>query len=341
MKVALVRLSAIGDCTLVLPVVRALLRQKPELELYWIIGKAAYSLLKDSAHPRLHYIPIDKPKSFSDYRKLKKQLAEHSFDAVLAMQASARANLMYPLMRSPRKIGFDKTRARDWQWLFTNERIDFSDEHLHDSFKRFAELLIQKKLEVRTDDWLITLSHDNASAIATMSLPENYVVINPAASKLERCWSTANKVQLIQQIKERYQLPVVLTGGPDKLDHELAQQIESRVDVINCVGKTNLQQLAVILHKATVCIAPDTGPAHIANGVGTPVIGLYAVAPSKLSGPYLNQKYTIDKFEQAVKQLLGKQLNEIGWRTRVHNRQAMDLISVDEVMAKLSLILKA
>ncbi len=341
MKVALVRLSAIGDCTLVLPVVRALLRQKPELELYWIIGEAAYSLLNDSAHPRLHYIPIDKPKNFSDYRKLKKQLSEHNFDAVLAMQASARANLMYPLIRSPRRIGFDKTRARDWQWLFTNERIEFCDEHLHDSFKRFAELLIQSKLDVRTDDWLIALSHDNASAIANMSLPENYVVINPAASKLERCWSTANTVQLIQQIKERYQLPVVLTGGPDQLDHDLAQQIESQVDVINYVGKTNLQQLAVILHKATVCIAPDTGPAHIANGVGTPVIGLYAVAPSKLSGPYLNQKYTIDKFEQAVKQLLGKQLNQIGWRTRVHNRQAMDLIGVDEVMAKLSLILKA
>ncbi|MBD3669086.1 MAG: glycosyltransferase family 9 protein [Kangiella sp.] len=340
MKVALVRLSAIGDCTLVLPVVRALLRQRPELELYWIIGKAAYSLLKDSAHPRLHYIPIDKPKSLSDYRSLKKQLAEHSFDAVLAMQASARANLMYPLIRCPRKIGFDKTRARDWQWLFTNERIEFCDEHLHDSFKRFAEQLTQDKLEVSADDWLITFSHDSANSIANMSLPEKYVVINPAASKLERCWSTANAVQLIQQIEERYQLPVVLSGGPDKLDHELAHQIESQVDVINCVGKTNLQQLAAILHKATVCIAPDTGPAHIANGVGTPVIGLYAVAPSKLSGPYLNQEYTIDKFEQAVKQLLGKQLNEIGWRTRVHNRQAMDLIGVDEVMAKLSLILK-
>lgn len=284
MKVALVRLSAIGDCTLVLPVVRALLRQKPELELYWIIGKAAYSLLKDSAHPRLHYIPIDKPKSLSDYRSLKKQLAEHSFDAVLAMQASARANLMYPLIRSPRKIGFDKTRARDWQWLFTNERIDFSDEHLHDSFKRFAELLIQSKLEVSAEDWVIILPSDAVSSIADLQLPERYVAINPAASKLERCWSTANTVQLIQQVRERYQLPIVLTGGPDKLDHELAQQIESRVEVINCVGKTNLQQLAVILHKATACIAPDTGPAHIANGVGTPVIGFMPLLPVSYRG---------------------------------------------------------
>jgi len=339
MKVALVRLSAIGDCTLVLPVVRALLRHKPELELYWIIGKAAYSLLKDSAHPRLHYVPIDKPKRIADYRALKKQLSGIQFDAVLAIQASARANLIYPLIRCARKIGFDKTRARDWQWMFTNEKIDFADEHLHDSFKRFAEQLTQSKLEVTNDDWLIDLSEEAQQSIVELNLPENYIVVNPAASKLERCWSTANTVQLIQQIKEHYQLPTVLTGGPDKLDHELAQEIESQVYVINCVGKTNLQQLAAILQKGKVCIAPDTGPAHIANGVGTPVIGLYAVAPSKLSGPYLNQEYTIDKFESAVQQFLGKSIDQAGWRTRVHNRQAMDLISVDEVMAKLSLLM--
>lgn len=339
MKVALVRLSAIGDCTLVLPVVRALLRQKPELELYWIIGKVAHSLLKDSTHPRLHYIPIDKPRSFSDYRNLKKQLAKQNFDAVLAMQASARANLIYPLIRCARKIGFDKTRARDWQWLFTNERIEFSDEHLHDSFKRFGEQLTKSKLEVSTDDWSLTLPSDAVSSITDLHVPESYVVINPAASKLERCWSTTNTVQLIKQIKERYQLPVVLTGGPDTLDYALAQEIESQVEVINYVGKTNLQQLAAVLQKAKVCIAPDTGPAHIANGVGTPVIGLYAVAPSKLSGPYLNQEYTIDKFEPAVKQFLGKRIDQVGWRKRVHNRQAMDLISVDEVMAKLNLLM--
>lgn len=340
MQVALVRLSAIGDCTLVLPVVRALLRQQPELELHWIIGKAAYSLLKHSTHPRLHFIAIDKPKSISDYRALKKQLSPIKFDAVLAMQASARANLIYPLIKSTRKIGFDKVRARDWQWLFTNERIAFADEHLHDSFRRFAEQLTNSRLEVTTDDWLIQLSDESQQSILELKLPEQFVVINPAASKLERCWSVNNYVQLIQQFKQQYDLPIVLTGGPDDLDKVLAKQIEEQVGVINCVGKTNLQQLAAILQKTKACIAPDTGPAHIANALGTPVIGLYAVAPSKLSGPYLNQSYTIDKFEQAVKQFLGKELNQISWRTRVHNRQAMDLISVDDVMVKVSSIFK-
>lgn len=340
MQVALVRLSAIGDCTLVLPVVRALLRQQPELELHWIIGKAAYSLLKHSTHPRLHFIAIDKPKSISDYKALKKQLSPIKFDAVLAMQASARSNLIYPIIKSTRKIGFDKIRARDWQWLFTNEKITFIDEHLHDSFKRFAEQLTHSTLEVAADDWLIHLSEDSQQSILELNLPEQFVVINPAASKLERCWSIENYVCLIQLIKKQYDLPVVLTGGPDKLDHDLAQAIEREVEVINCVGKTSLQQLAAILQKAKACTAPDTGPAHIANGVGTPVIGLYAVASSKLSGPYLNKVLTVDKFEQAVQQILGKELTDISWRTRVHNRQAMDLIGVDEVMEKLDSILK-
>jgi len=340
MQVALVRLSAIGDCTLVLPVVRALLKQQPELELHWIISNAAYSLLKNSTHPRLHFITIEKPKSISDYRALKKQLSPIKFDAVLAMQASARANLIYPLIKSTRKIGFDKTRARDWQWLFTNEKIAFVDEHLHDSFKRFAERLTHSTLEVTADDWLIQPSEDSQQSVLELNLPEQFVVINPAASKLERCWSIENYVHLIQQIKKQYNLPVVLTGGPADLDKDLAEQVEAQADVINCVGKTSLQQLAAILQKANICIAPDTGPAHIANSVGTPVIGLYAVAPSKLSGPYLNKALTIDKFEQAAKQILGKELTEISWRTRVHSRQAMDLIGIDDVMEKLDTILK-
>ncbi|HEY9031824.1 MAG TPA: glycosyltransferase family 9 protein [Kangiella sp.] len=340
MQVALVRLSAIGDCTLVLPVVRALLRQQPELQLHWIIGKAAYTLLKNSTHPRLHFIPIDKPNSIADYRTFKKKLASIPFDAVLAMQASARANLIYPLLNCPRKIGFDKIRARDWQWLFTNERITFAEEHLHDSFKRFAEQLTHSRLEVTTDDWLIQLSDQSRQSTLEFKLPEHFVVINPAASKLERCWSVNSYVQLVKEIKQQYDLPVVLTGGPDKLDHDLAQEIKSQIEVINCVGKTNLQELAATLQNAKVCIAPDTGPAHIANAVGIPVVGLYAVAPSKLSGPYLNQAYTLDKFEQAVKQFLGKEVSQIAWRTRVHSRQAMDLISVDEVMVKLDTILR-
>ncbi|GAA0206034.1 glycosyltransferase family 9 protein [Kangiella japonica] len=329
MNILVVRLSAIGDCTLVLPVIRAILEQKPEVTLTWLIGNDAYQLLKDSTHPRLRFIAVDKPKSIKDYRAIKSKLSE-TFDVLLAMQASTRANLIYPMVKARRKIGFDNTRARELHWLFTNETIDFKNEHLHDSFCQFAQ-----KLGVKTTDldWSIVLSESHQA----FKLPQRYIAINPAASKLERSWPAQRYAELIEYSVKQLNLSIVLTGGPANFEQELAREIARRcsTEVINLVGKTSLQQLAAILGNALLCIAPDTGPAHIANAMGTPVIGLYAVAPSRLSGPYLSRELTIDKFEFAVQALMKKDPKQVPWRTRVHDRRAMELITVSEVIAKI------
>ncbi|AOE49003.1 hypothetical protein KS2013_275 [Kangiella sediminilitoris] len=137
MNILVVRLSAIGDCTLVLPVIRAILEQKSEAKVTWLIGTAAYELLKHCTHPRLTYIATDKPRSIADYYRLKKKLGSQ-YDILMAMQASSRANFIYPMVKAKRRIGFDKVRARELQWLFTNEVIKFNLEHLHDSFCQFA-----------------------------------------------------------------------------------------------------------------------------------------------------------------------------------------------------------
>lgn len=338
MNILLVRLSAIGDCCLVLPVVRSVLEANENCHVHWLIGQGAYQLLKDCTHPRLHFTVIDKPKSIKDYRAIKKQFSEHQFDAVLAMQASSRANLIYPLIKAKRKIGFDKTRARELQWLFTHERIDFKAEHLHDSFMRFAHQLgIDGKQNNEASDWEIAIPLDWSQLKLKFQLPERFVVINPAASKLERSWRSKHYAEVIDIIKNRFGIEVVLTGGHAKFEMELTDRILQQVTAqpINVVGRTSLQELALILKQAELCIAPDTGPVHIANAMGTPVLGLYAVASSKLSGPYHSQSLTIDKFEQAVEEILKQDPATVAWKTRVHSRQAMDLISVQNVVEKL------
>ena len=68
---------------------------------------------------------------------------------------------------------------------------------------------------------------------------------------------------------------VILTGGPSKLEQRYAEEISQRVTkpVTNLVGQTNLKQLLVILENALGVISPDSGPAHMATTVGTPVMG--------------------------------------------------------------------
>src|SRR5487761_1955940 len=142
LHIAIVRFSALGDIVMVAAAVRALQQISPTATVTWITSPLAFSLLKDM--DGIDFVVIDKPRSFSDYRAFYRAFKHRHFDVVLAMQANLRINLLYPALRAPVKIGFDRTRAREGQWLFCNQRIPFQDNHLEDSFLSFVETLTGK-----------------------------------------------------------------------------------------------------------------------------------------------------------------------------------------------------
>ena len=125
------------------------------------------------------------------------------------------------------------------------------------------------------------------------------------------------------------------------MEIKYAAEIERKTTIkpLNLVGKTNLKELLAILQSAKVAIAPDTGPAHLANAVGTPVIGLYATSNPERTGPYLNQELTVNKYPEAARQEMNKNVDEIPWGKRVRNPEAMKMITTEEVMEKLQLAL--
>jgi heptosyltransferase I len=330
--IGLVRLSAIGDVVLCVPLVRTLQAQFPDATITWITDKSAYQLLKGLSG--VEFVVIEKPKNMKDYWQFRQRMRPYHFDVLLAMQACFRANFLYPLIRATRKIGFDNNRARDLHSLFINEKIEPGQDHLLKGFLRFAEKLGCVSPMIA---WDLHLSQEDRR-VANDLLPKGqFIAINPKASKTERNWFVERYVQVIKEIERQYQLSVVLTGGPD--DADMALKIAGATNAINLVGKTTLKQLACVLSKANVLIAPDTGPAHIATAVGTPVIGLYAVAPSALSGPYLSRELVIDKYSEAVKTLLNKDPETVSWGTRVHTQNAMALISVEDVLSTLKRVL--
>jgi len=99
------------------------------------------------------------------------------------------------------------------------------------------------------------------------------------------------------------------------------------------VGRTDFRQLAALMGEVHALLAPDTGPLHIAQAMGTPVVGLYAVAPSRKTGPYLEPQWTVDVFAEAAATILGRE--RMGWRQRVHDERALRLITVDAVVDRM------
>lgn len=334
-NIAIVRLSALGDVTLLLPVVETLKRAAPQARITWITGTFAYQLLE--GYPGVEFMVFDKSRGLRAYLDLRRQLHGRRFDALLAMQASWRANFIYPLIDAPIKVGFDSVRARDGQRLFTNHRIRFAREHLLDSFFAFLGVL---GIEERVLEWNLPISEADRSW-AQAQVPRGHapvLAVNPGASKAEREWPVERLIEVIRAAQSRWGAQIILTGGPGAREQAAGATIMNAVSsgVTNLIGATTPKKLAAILARADCLLAPDTGPVHLAGAVGTPVVGLYAVAPPQLSGPYLCPDLVVNRYPEAVRSILGQDPQSVDWTTRVHRGEPMRLIEVADVLSRLA-----
>ncbi len=331
------RLSAIGDVCHTLAVVRSIQTHWPQTKITWIIGALEASLLSDI--PGIEFIIFDKKKGWAAFAAVRRALHGRRFDALLDMQVALRASLASLLISSPLRIGFDRARAKDLQWLFTNHRIAAQPrEHVLDGLFRFAELLGVHEKILR---WDIPIP-EAARAFAQQHLPREQatLIISPCSSarvRNWRNWSAQRYAQVVDYAVERHGMRVLLTGGPTALEREVGMQImqQARHAPLNLIGQTNLKQLLALLQRGTVLISPDSGPAHMATCVGTPVIGLYATSNPLRTGPYLSQRWVVNKYPDALRADGGKSVDEVGWGQRVRSSDAMELITVAEVVAKL------
>ncbi|MDH5180675.1 MAG: glycosyltransferase family 9 protein [Gammaproteobacteria bacterium] len=338
-NICLLRLSAVGDICHTLPVVRTLQAALPRARITWIIGKTEYSLVSDMAN--IEFIIFDKSKKWRAYQAVRQQLAGRRFDVLLHMQMSLRASMISLLVNSPRKLGFDKQRAKDLQWLFTNERIEYKPrQHVIDSFFGFTEAL---GISEHLYQWDIPIPEsDRAFAAQHLSASQPVLVISPCSSMAYRNWNTAGYVAVAEYAVAKHGMQVVLTGGPSAIEKQYAEAIRQQVQVpvTDLIGQTSLKQLLAVLSAATAIVAPDAGPAHMGTAVGTPVIGLYATTNPDRARPYLSAEFTVNRYAEAIRDKFGKAVDEVPWGTRVREAGTMDRITVADVTGKLDQIME-
>jgi len=336
-SICVVRLSHIGDTCHALAVVRAIQDTWPETHLTWIIGKTEASLMGDV--PGIEFIIFDKHKGWRAYRDIRTQLRGKRFDIALCMHASMRANGIYLMIDSPVRLGYDVARARDFQWLFTNRRIDAGQhEHVLEAMMGFARHIGVPRRKLRWDIPLSTAHRDFARRHTAGDQP--VVVISPCSTQRARNfrnWSAENYAAAANYAHKKYGCKIILTGGPSALEREYGRKIEdlAGAGTVNLIGKTNLKELLAVIDAANVLIAPDSGPVHMATAVGTPVIGLYATSNPERSGPYLSRDLTVNVYAEATGRFLGKTPDQLHWGQRVRDPGAMDLIRLRDVKQRI------
>jgi heptosyltransferase I len=332
-SICLVRLSAIGDTCHALAVVRNLQDNWPDTKLTWIIGRTEAGLLGDVAG--VEFIIFDKRQGRSAYRGIQHELEGRQFDIALCMHASLRVNFLYPRLPAATRLGFDRGRARDFQWLFTNERIEARDhEHALDAMLGFARYLGARPTPVR---WDIPLPQE-ARDYAARHLDTNTVILSPVSTQRARNyrnWPVDRYRAVCEHLVANHGCRVVVTGAGSQLERDYARALAELGGVTSIVGETSLKELVAIFAGARLVICPDSGPAHMATAVGTPVIGLYATSNPLRTGPYLYPELTVNRYPDAVARYLGKPVEALRWGQRVRHPDAMKLIEIDDVTCKI------
>jgi heptosyltransferase I len=338
-KVCLLRLSAIGDTCHVVPLLRTLQAAWPRTRFSWVIGKVEAKLM--SLIPDVELITVDKGAGFSAFTRLRQDMQRRgAFDLLLHLQLSMRASANAALIPAPIKLGFDKPRARELQWLFTNARVaGRSREHVLDSFLGFADALGVQHRRIAWDIPLPPEAQDYAARLIPDAQPT--LVISACSSHPARNWLPERYAAVAAHAVRVHGMRVLLCGAPNAHERAMGLAIANlaKVPVVDVVGRDTLPQLLAVLARATALVTPDSGPAHMATMVGTPVIGLYAATNPERSGPYLSRRWCVNRYEEAARRFLEKPAAELPWNTKIEQPGVMDLITVDDVTTKLDELL--
>jgi len=340
-SVCILRLSAIGDTCHVVPIVRTLQYAWPATQLTWIVGNTEARLV--GLIEGVEFITLDKRAGLAGLARLRAQLRGRRFDVLLHMQLALRASLAAQCVPAVVKLGFDRARARELQWLFTNARIAARDrEHVLDSLFGFLAAL---GIGERLLRWDLPLPAA-ARAYAERLLPDNKqptLVISPCSRHPRRNWRAERYAAVAEHAATRLRMRVILAGGGSDPERRAGAAIEAacRAPLLNQIGRDTLPEMLALLARATVLLAPDSGPVHMATMVGTPVVGLYAATNPLRSGPYLSGRWCVDAYPQAARAFRGCEPDELPWNHKIEEAGVMDLIGVEQVAARLDELLVA
>ena len=285
-RVCIVMMSAVGDAVHVLPVINALKRANPRTRITWVLQPAPATLVR--GHRSVDEIIIfDRSKGLMAFADIASELRKRRFDLVINLQVYFKAGIVTGATHAPIKLGFDRARARDMNWLFTNAKIPpHPVQHVQDQYFEFLAALGVSPEPVEWDlgPWPQEREWQREF---TASIDRPIAAIVVATSKPEKDWMPERWAEVSDTLHEKFGMQVVLVGG--RSERELAAQ---RIVMERAKHKprselgSGLRNLVSILDASVLVLSPDTGPLHMSVALGRPVISLMGFTNPKRTGPY-------------------------------------------------------
>jgi len=332
MVIACVLKNWLGDVVFSTPAIRALRYHFPLATIVCLAPKRCVPILE--ANPYVDQVMVfderhehrgwlAKLKLISDLKRLK-------IDRAYLFHRSFTRALLLTLGGAKNRIGY----LHKWrQFLLTQAYQE--PEGVHHAVDVSLELLRQSGLAV-TGDALYEFYFNKNDLEEVKSLLKRtsfkagrLVAVNPGANWPPKRWPVEHFAELVQELTTRFQVNVIITGG--EADQPLADIILRANDserVVSICGQSSLRQLGALFSLCSLVISSDSGPLHIAGGVGTNVIGIFGPTDPVRTGPRGRGKNIIIHYvpEGQTVPWYGENFPGKGW---------MDRISAAEVMAAI------
>ncbi len=318
-KILLIKLSALGDVVQTLPVLNALRARYPKAQIDWLVARSISPNCSRTIRRSANVIVFSRSDWSTPWRaapyvaaaRLIAELRASEYDLVIDLQGQLRSAVFAFACGAPVRIGFDKPRkdiwntltrkipdeakkhawqgAREGSWLAYTHHIPLPTLDLHpvDRYLGVAALI---GLDTAAPDFSFPAPAQAATRIDALldyydiGKAKPLVVMAPGTNWPTKEWRRDGFAEVARHFLKKGTAVILIGSDSERaLCEDVAKLAPGAVDL---AGETTLPELAALLRRATLCIANDSGPMHLAVALARPVIGLFGPTDPVWAGPY-------------------------------------------------------
>ena len=281
MRIAIVKLSSLGDIIHAMIVLQFIKNFNQEISIDWVIEESYKDLLK--AHPeisKVHSINIKKAKKKKSLvvliRELKKVRRLSSYDLVIDMQGLIKSAIISRIIPSKVTLGFDKNSSREsLSSFFYNKTFKYDyDKNIIERNLAIIKFALGISNTDIIENKLPFLYSSQESTNINLSSAKKNIILVPGASYKSKCYPIKNFAELTKLFDANY---IVIWG--DYKEKKMAEELKFLSPAINICEKLSIDSLILLISKVDLLIGPDTGPTHMAWALNIPSITIFGPTP--------------------------------------------------------------
>ena len=288
-RILILRLSAVGDTILSLPILCALRQHFPDAELAWVVGSGAADLLR--GHPDLDELFVlnkDDLRSPLNYWRFLQRVRRWNPDTVIDAQGLTKSAWIGRYCGARQRIGFARSEfdGRELSGYLNNTLIAPTSEHV---VTRGLELLKPLGIEHAAIDYRLPSDPGVVERVdlqhRELSVGSSCAMINVGAGWPSKIWPTDRYAAIARHLGNHWGLPSIIAWGGSQ-EKAIAEQVASESKGwAQMMPQTSLVELAEWIRRSSLFVGSDTGPMHLSVAVNTPTVGLIGPMPIERVGP--------------------------------------------------------